>query len=212
MNYNIMIGREVVFLTADLVNGTNLHTMINKQEVFNTKIIDQIQNKCKLSFFYVYDSEQTLTRIKISLNILNYLYHYRPEYSLLLEKYLLYKRYADNIIYDNALLQRYYILSLLIDLLNVDKRILYEDVYWMKGINKLHSNISQFHKFSSIKYPLLADSVKTSVEQMTTFNYPISTNAFYTTSLNEKENYKSNISTLNTLFSHLRLLKSVCFN
>ena len=211
MNYSILIDEKVILLTGDLVNGTNFKTMINNQKLFDSKIIDYIQKKCEHSFPSKYIPKQTLIRIRISLNIINYLYHYRPEYSLLLDQYLAIN-IDDYVLYDSSVLQRYYILFLLVDLLDVDKRILYSDVYWMKNINELQSLMSQFHKLSSVKYPLLADSVKTSVEQMITFNYPISTNAFYTTSLNEKENYTSNISTLETLFSHLRLLKSVCSN
>ena len=59
MNYSLLIGREVILLSKDIIDGTNLKTMANIQEVFNTKIINYIQNKCKLSFPCIYDKKQT---------------------------------------------------------------------------------------------------------------------------------------------------------
>lgn len=127
MSYSLSIGREVILLSQNIIDGTNLKTMINIQEVFNTKIIDYIQNKCKLSFPCTYDKKQTLLRINISLNILNYLYNNSIcEYSLSLDKYFS-SEFVETIMYDIRLFQRYYVLSLLVDLLDVDKRILYEN-------------------------------------------------------------------------------------
>ena len=46
-----MIGNNIVYnISRDIVHGTNLKTMVNNQEVFNIKIIDQIQN----SLFHIF--------------------------------------------------------------------------------------------------------------------------------------------------------------
>lgn len=200
-----MIGNSVIRnISRDIVQGTNLKTMINNQEVFNTKIINQIQNKCKLAYPCLYYDNETLFRIKISLNILNCLYDNKTDYHLLIESYLFPTRFEGQIC-NWILLKRYMILSLLIDLLDIDKRILYEDVYWMTNINRLNSILRRYYCEIEIGYPILVKSVKISIKQMITFNYSTSTRAFYTTSLNEKESVLND--TLSTLFSSFRLYK-----
>ena len=148
---------------------------------------------------YIRQKTNTI-RINISLNILNYLHtHHIFEYSLSLDKYFS-SEFVDTIIYDIRLFQRYYVLSLLVDLLDVDKSILYEDECWMQNIDKLDTLMSRFHRISLLKYPLLIDSVKKSIEQITTFKYPLSANAFYTILLNEKHKCVSLNELLSTLF------------
>lgn len=176
MNYSIMINKNLVLLTRDLVNGTNLKKLIYNKEVFNIKIVDYINYKCNAVHPYIYYSvNQTLFYIRVSLIIFNYLYQNKREYSDSLDGYLSIKRPGTTISYDCDLLQRYYILSLLVDLLDIDKRILYEDEFWMKKINKLNVMMPQFCTTLLSEYPLLVSYVKTSVEQMITFNYPTST-------------------------------------
>lgn len=205
MNYSIIIGTIMHTISKDIVHGTNLKTMINNQDVFNTRIIDKIQHKCKLAYSYFYYDNETLFRIKISLNILDCIYQNSSRYHLLIESYLFPTRFEEPIICDWILFKRYEILSLLIDLLNIDKRILYEDVYWMKNINRLNCIVRQYHKDIAIDYPILVRSVRISIKQMITFNYSTSTYTFYKTSLNEKESMLND--TLSTLFSSFRLLK-----
>lgn len=77
----------------------------------------------------------------------------------------------------------------------------------MQNIGKLDILMSRFHRISLLKYHLLIDGVKKSIEQIITFKYPLSAKAFYITSLNEKHDCVLSNELFSTLFSSFRLLK-----
>lgn len=150
MNYNTHIIKLDVFdvsLSREFIVGTKLKTMINdKVNDVGNVIINHILYKID-NLKYRYSTMQIICYIKTSMRILNNLYSGTHDFKLL-------KQYLSLIfisrIHITRIFYKYYILSELMDLLEIDRRMLFEDDDWLKVMFNLRNYIER-NDFAPIK-------------------------------------------------------------
>ena len=173
MNYKsmILVG-EVIPLTMNFIKHTNI-----KKFMFDggDMLINYVYNKISaynISWFRS-DKQEMNTfiseNVKVSLVALNNLYDDNNTHSIFLnppsKDFLTYTYGPSNVcLYEPDIkLLKYTIISILIDLLEIDKRLLIEDDDWVKIIYRLHTKIITLRKFGR-KTPFTKNT-KYSLEQ-----------------------------------------------
>ena len=143
MNYNtlcdIKVGNEIIPLSLAFVNGTKIKSFIG-----NMLIESVIKNYRDNEFFYIMSSETIISDIMVSLNILNDIYCNKSDINNINKNRYESRQISNDLItlvYFLNNLQYYYIVTLLTDLLCVDKRILHDDEDWITFVFKLNDSI-----------------------------------------------------------------------
>lgn len=171
MNYNTHIIKLDVFdisLSSEFIAGTKLKTMINnKVNGVGNVIINHILYKIN-NLKYRYSTMQIICYIKTSVCILNNLYSGSNDFKLL-------KQYLSLIfisrIHITRIFYKYYILSVLMDLLEIDRRMLFEDDNWLKVMFNLRNDIERSDFVpNTIDSNLLIQTVKKSLHYNSTPN------------------------------------------
>ena len=142
MNYNsvcdIKVGNEIVPLSLEFVNGTKIKSFTGDM------LIDLIIKNYRDNKFYIMSSETIISDITVSLNILNDIYCNKSDINNINKNRYESRQISNDLItlvYFLNNLQYYYIVTLLTDLLCVDKRILHDDEDWIKFVFKLNDSI-----------------------------------------------------------------------
>lgn len=164
MNYNtvcdINIGNEIVPLSLAFVNGTKIKS-------FTGNILIDFVNKNYYDNFHEYNFPAKLHNVSAviikSLNILDDIYCDRSYDKPSIPQ----EEFSSAIFPIIEILnnfQYYYVIQLFMDLLLIDKRMLYDNERWMKFIHKLNNNLFIVSNMSS-NISLLVPSIAYSIQQ-----------------------------------------------
>lgn len=165
------VGDEVVSLTMKFINNTNMKKFINNEVNVGSMLINYVSDE--IEYFDCYTKlalkDVVCEDIRVSLIALNNLYNDRStflysEFKDFLEyTYLPHKlKFMDDLIIN---LHKYYIISLLIYMLDVDKRLLLDDEDWMKITLQLNNKIIFYKTFITKKETLQIRNIRILIEQ-----------------------------------------------